>query len=401
MLISSVYIDNDGLLWFGYAAFDKSNLEGEDGSRQRLDNIKRRLSEEGWEDSVGSSFNPTRISVTYGEMVLAYLMFMTWTVNFCIEDFGLDGRVPRRFALPCLEGEKRREVVERLSLAVGDAQVLADTFGAKMLDGLPLRLFVETARRLMDTTRRYPWVREEVSEPVGVAGSVMSWKSRIDTLFMVVDIGAGTSDFGLFRVFFDPESDRSLALEAEGSSRVLTEAGNHLDNLLIERILSVGDISVDHPNIRNIRGKLNLTIRENKESLFNDGSVYVTLDEENEVEVELKEFLELGPVKAFALSLRRAMVEILESVDESWVNSVRARPNQSLVVMLTGGGAKLPMVQDLARDPLVVNGSELRVTKARDVPEWLNEHDGTPEGIRKNCGVVGGRTEVFDGLARG
>ena len=86
MLISSVYIDNDGKLWFGKAAVDRSMVEGGDGSRQRLDNIKRRLSEEGWDEEVGPRFNPTSVPITNGDMVLAYLMFMTWTVNSCLED---------------------------------------------------------------------------------------------------------------------------------------------------------------------------------------------------------------------------------------------------------------------------------------------------------------------------
>jgi len=78
MLISSVYIDNVGKLWFGKQAIDRSMLEGGDGTRQRLDNIKRRLSEEGLDERVGSSFNPTDVLITQGDMVLAYLMYLTW-----------------------------------------------------------------------------------------------------------------------------------------------------------------------------------------------------------------------------------------------------------------------------------------------------------------------------------
>ena len=372
MLVSSVYVDEGGLIWFGQSAVDKSSLESEDGSRQRLDNIKRRLSEDGWEDEVAAEYNPTDVAVTYGEMVLAYLAFMTWTVNRCIDGFGL-GVIPRRFALPSLGGKKRREVVERLAEAVGEAQVLADTFGDVLHDGLPMQSFLDAVHEIRAGPRKYPFVQEDVTEPVGVAGSVISWTSQVDMLFMVVDIGAGTSDFGLFRIYFDPTSDRRIALEAEGSSRALTEAGNHLDNLLIAYILDRGGLRVDHPRIKNILGKLNLGIREFKETLFNEGSVFVPLDGDLDVEVDLDDFIELGPVQQFAASLRNTMIDILESVDESWVNWVRVDPKRRLVVMLTGGGSRLPMVQDLARDPLRVHGSMLQVAKASDVPSWLDE----------------------------
>ena len=44
MLISSLFIDNEGRIWFGYNAIEQSQAELEGGS-QRLDNIKRWLSE--------------------------------------------------------------------------------------------------------------------------------------------------------------------------------------------------------------------------------------------------------------------------------------------------------------------------------------------------------------------
>ena len=120
MLISSVYIDNKGTLRFGKAAVDHSMPEGADGSRGRLDNIKRRLSEEGWDEQVNERFNPTDLSVSYGDMVLAYLSFLTWTINRCLVDLGYPHNMPRRFAVPCFPGEKRREVVHSVRPKTGD-----------------------------------------------------------------------------------------------------------------------------------------------------------------------------------------------------------------------------------------------------------------------------------------
>ena len=188
MLISSVYIDNGGIVRFGKAAIDYSMPEGADGSRGRLDNIKRRLSEEGWEEQVDKRFNPTSLPVSYGDMVLAYLAFLTWTVNRCLVDMGYPSNLPRRFAVPCFSGERRREVYHKLKELVGEAQILADTFGQELEDGVSLRRFVAAVEQLRQSPREYPFVLDDVVEPLGVANSIISWTSPVDSLVLVIDI---------------------------------------------------------------------------------------------------------------------------------------------------------------------------------------------------------------------
>lgn len=375
MLISSVYIDNAGKLWFGKAAVDISMQEGGDGSRRRLDNIKRRLSEEGWDEIVVKALNPTDIPITYGDMVLAYLMYMTWAVNSCLEEMHYPWNLPRRFAMPCLSGEKGRETVHRLRKTVGEAQVLADTFYKKLKDGIPLSDFMAAVHELRSEPHDYLYVTEDITEPLGVAGSLMSWKKRVDMLAMVVDVGAGTSDLSLYRIHFDPDSGQNQAVEIEGSARGLTEAGNHLDRMLIELIIKKSGITSDDPMWVNVRSALELQIRDFKESLFNDEFVFVPLMNGSEVEIELEEFLQLDAVLHFGESLRASMVDILESVDESWIRWVLAHPKRHLVVALTGGGSELPMVRALAEGYITVNGQNIPVARARPFPEWLRDID--------------------------
>ena len=375
MLISSVYIDNDGKLRFGKAAVDYSMPEGADGTRGRLDNIKRRLSEEGWDERVDERFNPTGLSVSYGDMVLAYLSFFTWTVNVCLQDVEHPRNLPRRFAVPCFSGERRREVLHRLKERVGEAQILADTFGSKFRDGIPLHDFVEATKMLRGATREYPYVLDDVVEPLGVANSIMSWTTRIDSLVLVIDIGAGTSDLSLYRLNVDPDRNHSMGKEVGGSSRVLTEAGNHLDQLLIALIVRKSGITSDDNRWVNVHGALGLRIREFKETLFQEGSVFVALEDWIETEIELREFLELEAVRQFGDNLRNSMVDILESVDKSWVGWIRASPQRCLTVVLTGGGAELPMVKELTERSIEINGANIPVKRAMSFPKWLRDVD--------------------------
>lgn len=377
MLISSIFIDRSGYIWFGQKAVDKSLQEGSDGTHQRVDSIKRRLSEDGWDETVIPLHNPTAEAVTYGELILAYLTFLTWTANGCLEELGYSRFLSRRFAMPCFEEQqKRREFVDRLRTAVGDAQVLADTFGDGLTRGLTLRDFLRASRSLRQKDRKYVFVDEDVTEPMGVAGSIPSNGSSLDHLVLVVDVGAGTSDLGLYRIHVDPTESTYVAREVKQSTRVLTEAGDHLDNLLTQFVLAKGSITADDPNIERILGQLRLRIREYKESLFRDSTVFVALSGSPNhagVDIELEEFCDHGAVRHFGESLRTAITDILESVDDSWVDWIRAYPTRALVMVLAGGGSEMPMVRNLADEPWTVNGKEVRVQKARSIPQWLDQ----------------------------
>ncbi len=374
MLISSVYIDNEGTLWFGKQAIDRSMIEGEDGSRQRLDNIKRRLSEEGWEEQVGSIFNPTETPITNGDMVLAYLMYLNWMVNHCLADLGFPKNLPRRFAMPCLGGEKGRETVHRLRRLLGEAQVLADTFADDITAGIPLSRFAAAVEQLRKQSLDYDFITEDITEPLGVAGSIMSWKAPVNMLLMVVDVGAGTSDFSLYRINYEP-GKANTAVEVDGSSRAITEAGNHLDHLLVEFIIKKSGVTSDDPMWVNIRSALQLQIRDLKESLFNDQFLVVSLLNGVDVEIELQEFLELEAAQRFGKALKGTMIDILQSIDDSWINWVTANPQRRLVVALTGGGSELPMVRELAEGEIDINGKRVPLAPALPVPKWLSDLD--------------------------
>ena len=93
---------------------------------------------------------------------------------------------------------------------------------------------------------------------------MVSWTNPIDTLMLVIDVGAGTSDLSLYRLRIDPTEDKNIAIEVEGSSRSLTEAGNHLDRLLIELIVKESGITSDDEMWVNVRSALELQIRDFK-----------------------------------------------------------------------------------------------------------------------------------------
>ena len=407
MLISSVFIDKDGMIWFGKKAIEHSLHEGNDGSRNRLDNIKRRLTEFGIGENVTGSYNPTETVCTYEEMVLAYLTFLTWTANECLPDISLPRNILRRFGMPSLAGEKSREVLGKMRMLLGEAQILADSFGESLTLGVPLRDFVETAERVRKMKLEYTFIDEAISEPIGVASSLPSWKSEIEMLALVVDIGAGTSDFGMFKAIFDSNSDeKGSAIEVANSSKSLPEAGNNLDKILTELILKEANVTAEHPHWINIRGALELSIREYKETLFNEGSVVVSLLYENDVEIHRQDFLALNAVKMFEQSIRETVQNILEGIDSSWIDWIGSlpesksdgapKPPRKLLLVLTGGGARLQFIENLLEEPIHVRGKFIEVVRASKTPMWLaKEYPELEEDYPRIAVSLGGARRIL------
>jgi molecular chaperone HscA len=379
MLVSSVFIDAQGLLWFGQRAVEQAQIAPE-GSNSRMDNIKRALSEDNLGESVSTTYNPTQHQLTYEDIVLAYLAFFTWTINCAllndIEAPEIAGNFKRRFAMPCFPRANARKVESKLKVLLGEAQVLADTFKEDIHQGLPLPRFLSALNQLRAEKRSYPFIEFSVTEPLGVAGSLLSWQSSQDSLALVVDIGAGTSDFSLYRlnVAVNDDGIKSSAGEVDGTARGITEAGNHLDKILMALILKKSGVDASHPKYRNITHALERDIRFHKESLFSPAAeASITLYTGEAVDVSLDEFLEQPAVRLFEDSLRTTLIEILESAHPDWINWVRANPSRNLTIVLTGGGATLPMAKKLAEGTVTAHGVTIPVAAAKAFPDWLRE----------------------------
>ncbi|MEZ9444771.1 hypothetical protein AB4516_21415 [Vibrio sp. 10N.222.54.F12] len=368
MLVSSVFIDDLGKIWFGQAAVQMSHIQPPDTHRQRLDNIKRYLSEEGLSSEVGKQFNPTSSQITYEDMVLAYLSYFTWAMNQATSLQGIDKNILRRFAMPCFDKMKHVQVVNKLKQLLGEAQILADTFDLQFSSGIELDDFLNAIAQIRKKNLKFNFIREDVTEPLGVAGSLISWQENVNSLVMVIDIGAGTSDFSLYRMKYDEKLKKSAALEIKDSNRGITEAGNHLDKLLQGVILNKADIRQGNPLYLNTFGALNLHLRDYKEALFRDGFISATLFNGDVVEITLDEFMALPQVESFSKSLKECMQEILNNISPSFVH---AAPNNALAVALTGGGAQLPMVKVLANGTISAHGKTLNLVQTQEFPQWL------------------------------
>ena len=157
-----------------------------------------------------------------------------------------------------------------------------------------------------------------------------------------------------------------------------------------------------------IAADLNLHIRRFKETLFRDGSLDYRLADDTPGMVSLPEFLDTPEVSRFSHGLREAVQKTFDGVDQSWIRRMFEQPG--VLVVLTGGGARLPMVQSLTEGWIETHGMRVLFHAAPTVPAWITEEhpeftDEFPQlavamgGAAPELPEMGPETPQFGGLS--
>ncbi len=369
---SSLWISDEGLMHFGEDAVVKSEGYGGRG-RERLDSLKQQLSqghpEQLGETPLDSKVNPTGTPLTFGEAITAYLGYLTdLACSELKERYGVEPYVRRRFACPCWEEERLSRGKQFLREALAIAQLLADVFHGRWGSGIPIAEMRAALREAKDLSGLASYLVDgEVLEPIAAASSRIPFDDRTRGLVMVVDVGAGTTDFALFVIKRDANVS---AIQVKGSATALRQAGNRLDDILGQAILEKAGVTPRDADFDRVNAALQRRIREYKERLFKDREVTYRLENDSGGTVSLADFLERREVKEFGGLLQAKFQEVLDRAHGSFFETLNLA---GLTVVLTGGGATMPMVQALADGQSQPHGFALQHHKAALVPEFIED----------------------------
>jgi molecular chaperone DnaK (HSP70) len=361
LLPSIVYVTDEALL-FGDEA-QAAAIRGERQRRQAFISAKQYLSTrepEELDESLEREIDPTG-TYTARELLALFLAHLLVQAGNAAAIAGIEWPVPLRIARPAWDLE-RAEIGERaLNSLVLRAFAIANDLGDKLsaLRGVAHDIARPALKKAMSDARfddptGFPHVFElsdtgsaSVLEATAVAaGSIRETGRRV---VVVADIGGGTSDFGSFMTGL---RKRDVLAEIRDSSRVLREAGDHLDMLLTRHILDDAGIDPNDPAGRGAAAGLRRDQRANKENLFADGEITVRLGDDLRV-VTREAFLADSRVQDFAKRLRSKFCETLAFAVECARQYPLSGRQTPVEVLLTGGGHSLPMVKDLAADPPV------------------------------------------------
>lgn len=411
---SAVFIDDDGRIYIGEGAERQFRSHG--GATRRIyNNIKRLLSnaEIGSDLHAGRleiEINPTTSDISKGDLLVLYLAWLTDRGLVALLDAIVLGEislpdgahvrgVKRRFAIPCFEdthndghGRRRAEWARRtMRQALMRAQVLADTLAGRW-DDLHVSQLAEIMRELRGVDvaglEHLFATSPEVREPVAAGASRFS--SRLDAhsdgsvirhALLVVDAGAGTTDFAMFQVAAGAGQAPRYAL-VRNSVRMSTVAGNTADmelKSLCLRACGIDPIS-GAPRAPDefafIRADLDARVREFKRLLVTSGTLDVGLALNTTGRVLLADFVAAMQRHADELRAVRDTIvagafthEVRSSVDQVRFMS-EAYP---VSVLLTGGSAALPAVAALAHGETSVDGFRVGFAPIEEMPDWIQE----------------------------
>jgi molecular chaperone HscA len=354
-IASSVWIDpKNRVVLFGDKAIEASLVQG-DRQQERIDSLKDFLSSpigDQLPDPRGrllpEGMDIQRSGFTVGAILVLYLGYLSWAAEASAQEAGLAGEVSRRFTIPSWPTSHRAAGIGLLREYLARATLAGRFVGSRFLDGLP----VEEAKALASAAFEVPTdalpsdlFKEGITEPLAAIGTRTEELTRRNGLVMIVDIGAGTTDFGLFLV----SSPKSEPRFIEVASHSINCAGNHLDTHLHEYIF--GRMGIGGMAAAAAKLELLLRQREIKEELFGQGRASVSLPAGYSVQLRCNEFLSQDVVRQFQHQLEQALQYTLQQVEDNATRksvSIDWDRYSQVRVVRTGGGADLPMVKALA-----------------------------------------------------
>ena len=381
---SSVWIDNDGLLFVGSEAF-KRGLDYGDPTRQRLDSLKQEISQihgsEGparLERKLPKEIDPTS-TLTYSDAITSYLAYLTDLATTELErDRQVETRyVRRRFTVPWWTKEQRRWAASLLTKSLKRAQLLADTFHGRWRDGIHVNQIKHALQDVAAYDEELAWM--VLGEPAdGVlealaAASARVWNDRsARNIMLVVDVGAGTTDLSLFWVV--QRAHRSGRLEEfrrawpiDPCGTAIKQAGDTLDSLLLSELMQKADLGEDKALKRRVRDGLNVRgVRRLKETLFDVGEITEFLVNDQTVTLSREEFMNSRGVKQFRDQICKRIQNLLDGMDHTWE---QAAAGQVITLVLTGGGCHLPMIRSLRDERWQIGTRQVECRLAADLPQ--------------------------------
>lgn len=370
LLPSELFID-DGVMYLGRAA--RAQFDSVEAPQDRLiDSPKQFIT---LTQDVGAlhgrkldaAQDPTS-TFSQRDALVIYLAHLNLLAEKSLHDQGISVDLKRRYAHPAWKAdhfqknsrEMRRIIAEAIALSRCCDDALKESLAVDIAKDL-----VNQARQLSDDDLPFSLIGDPVLEATAAgAGALIGTPEGNRIPYVILDIGAGTTDVAGCICVNNPAKSRVTVAEVSPAANAINQAGNIIDNLLLKLILNKSHLADGTQEYRRVQSALKRTIRSNKELLFTQGSVTVSTVTGDVIDVELEEFLEEKSVK----NLFKKITDLVETAAfyvAGDAKEVRVAP--------TGGGANLPLVRELDGSQIEKEGKRLKLTLVGSMPTALEE----------------------------
>ncbi len=300
-------------------------------------------------------------SFSQRDLVVLYLGFALHRMRDALGLSPHEAVPPFRFTYPAwgLGNDRRRELGALFNEGAFLAQDLAGAYDDPA--GLALDSVHAALKRAMAGAA--PVVVGAVFEAGAAACARMLLEPGHSEVLLVVDIGAGTTDFGAFGV------RNGQVTEIRPARKTIDLAGDTVDNallnLLIERAKHVKGATAQGVLWR----ELSPHVRRLKERLFAEGRAAVRYGG-GVVHVQAAELERHVGYRAFVDAVKQGYVQTLAAIDSGLL---AGSLNNGLTVVMSGGGAALPFLARMVARARPRKASKLRITAAPLCPAWCME----------------------------
>lgn len=316
------------------------------------------------------AYKPARTSVTVRQVNSLYMAFLSKAASRCLGNkISVEGQI---LTMPVFRGRRRDNMKNELRLAAQYGWQLSKEIG---WHGWSLNLNEALALlRRMETRARTTNVPAILEEPPAVMASRMATYSPDDggrQLYMIVDIGAGTTDFGLFVA---GHVDGRVGVHAiRGSKYSLQRGGNDIDDALVKCILEKSKLNGRERPV--VKAALREQARLLKEELLAKKIDEPMAVPDAKIELTKEEFIDSPSLKAIRSKVKDAFEARLKAVDVSWLN-LASKLRHGITVFFVGGGGRLEFLRDVVpqlRQQSYNGSSQFYFRIADDDPSWADE----------------------------
>lgn len=296
-------------------------------------------------------------------LYLAHLMHLTETA---LVGAGLSKNLLRRFAHPAWKDSAKDDNAHEMRRLMAEAIVLARSIGPDLSDTVDMvsaKTILEQLKTLTEELLPTVLIGDPVREATAAgAGALISTPENTRQAYLIVDIGAGTTDVAGFLCVNNTEWDKARVFEISTAATALNSAGNMLDQILLRHILSSSSLTPDTTEYRSAAHYVRRQRRALKEQLFEEGKVVVLLPTDETVVVELEAFLKLPHMQVFERSLHDLVAQSA---------AVVAGDASRLKLVATGGGSRLPIVTQLAESGVLLGQRRIHFDLVDAMPAAL------------------------------
>jgi molecular chaperone HscA len=402
---STLYILQDRI-YFGDRALGVS-AHHNDPERECFQSPKQVLSEmeDGALDVPPTTRQDPTQSFTRGDLMALLLAHLLWQGHTAARQEKLNGLPPLRFARPAWKPDRVRQGEAQLLKLFARAFAVAGTLREQLAD--PKGLPIAHARAVLDLPHDHDELlgliearmeigedeqdsidRGFVPEATAVAAAAICPEKSRRRVFVVVDVGAGTTDFGAF-VTVPGNGDGRIG-ELRRGQRVILRAGNFLDEQVVALLRDNAGLTQGMAGSIASLAYLKREAPQIKENLFRKGHFVEELPNGETVRTRLDELLARPPVQHFADELWARFSEAF-SVAIGFTRNLDPPP-ASIEIILTGGGSQLPMVRELLARAKQTDLYPVTLVDA--APPWSKQASWSP-AFTQLAVAVGGAMPVM------